>query len=142
MQTRGLLTALTLTIITISCDPIYTSEIRNRTNDKLIVEIHFDNKKMAEIWNGRPIIPYLKGHGLKDGVSILEFDTINFKTVYQLDPSNTFNLEHGMSRPNYEIYKAIKIISKTDTLNLIGQGEIKNALRQVEKRTWELEIVK
>ena len=140
MQPRGLLAVLTLTIITISCDPIYTSEIRNRTNENLTVEIHFDNKKMNEIWNGRPIIPYLKSHGLKDGVNIVEFDTVDFKTVYQIDPQNSFYLEHGMKQPDYEIYKSIKIISKADTLNLNGQDEIKNALRQVEKRKWELEV--
>lgn len=124
-----------------SCDPIYKSEIRNGTKENLTVEVHFDNKKMNEIWDGRPIIPYLKRHGLKDGVSIVKFDTINFKTIYKIAPQNSFYLEDGMSRPDYEIYKSVKIISKADTINLIGRTEIKNALKQVEKRKWELEIV-
>ena len=142
MRILGQLTILTLGLFTVSCDPIYTSEIRNRTNENLTVEIHFDNKKMNEIWDGRPIIPYLKRHGLKDGVNIIEFDTVDFKTVYRIDPQNSFYLEHGMKRPDYEIYKSIKIISRADTLNLNGREEIKNALRQVEKRKWELEVLK
>lgn len=93
---------------------------------------------MNEIWAGQPIIPYLKTHGLKDGVNIVEFDTINFKTVYQIDPKNSFCLEEGMSRPNYGIYKSVKIISKADTLTLNGRAEIWNALKQVEERKWQL----
>ena len=138
MKIRGQLTILTLGIIAMSCDPIYRSEILNRTNENLTVEIYFDNEKMNEVWGGQPIIPYLKRHGLKDGVSIVEFDTVNFKTVYQIDPKNSFYLEDGMSRPDYEIYKSLKIISKADTLTLNGRAEIKDALKQVEKRKWEL----
>jgi hypothetical protein len=138
MKIHRQLTIFTLGFIAISCDPIYTSEIQNWTNENLIVEIYFDNKKMNEIWDGRPIVPYLKRHGLKDGVNIVEFDTINFKTVYQIDPKNSFYLEDGMSRPDYEIYKSVKIISKADTLTLNGRAEIKNTLKQVAKRKWEL----
>lgn len=136
----GQLTLLSLTITTMSCDPIYTSEIKNETNDKLTIEVKFDDKRLNEIWGERPFIPYLKRHGLKDGVNILEFDTINFRTTYSVDPKNIFWVEHGMSRPDYEIYKTIKIISPSDTLLIEGQEELKKTFRQVAKRTWELEI--
>lgn len=138
MKIRGQLAILTLGIMAMSCDLIYTSEIQNRTNENLTVEIYFDNKKMNEIWAGQPIIPYLKTHGLKDGVNIVESDTINFKTVYQIDPKNSFCLEEGMNRPHYGIYKSVKIISKADTLTLNGRAENWNALKQVDKRKWQL----
>jgi hypothetical protein len=120
-----------------SCDPLYTSEIRNRTNENLTVEIHFDNKRMNEIWGGRPIIPYLKTHGLKDGVSIIEFDTIDFKTIYQIRPQSSFYLEDGMSQPDYEIYRSLKIMSKSDTLTLDGREGINKALKHVAERKWD-----
>jgi hypothetical protein len=138
---KRLLKYLFITIVCTSCDPGYIAEIKNETQNDILVQIKFDRAELESRWNGESFLPYLNSFpGYGDIDPAITIDTITLKYTYKIAPEKTFILEDGLgSQPYFSLIQELLIL-KPDSILLRSKTEIKSAFTENETSHWQLKI--
>jgi hypothetical protein len=131
-----LLGLLLISVLLLSCDPMYNAKINNKTSNDIQVEIYFN---LAH-WSSKPSVVYLKSIGIKPGVQLVKFDSVNLISLYNINKDSSFTLASGIgTKLDLQEYKKI-IIYSNDTIVLGSPAEIEKAMVENGIRNWEMNI--
>jgi hypothetical protein len=124
-----------------SCDPIFNTQINNKSNHDILLIIHYDRNDLESIWSGRPFIPYLKSYANERVEFLINIDTINLISKFNIKPNKIFRLKRAIGeKATFSTYQKIEVISKNDTLVIDSQAKLDKAFKEIETRSYELEI--
>jgi hypothetical protein len=125
--------------IVLSCEPVYRTELVNKTSEAIILNIKFDKAEIESVWQGRPYIEYVRGRNNGGGL-LLNFDTINLSSLISINPQESFVIQGGIgTRPDFFGLKYINIYGE-DTIRLENKDEMKKAFIQTGARKYQLFI--
>lgn len=126
-----------ISVMILSCDPVFRTEVVNKTHSNVLLELKFDKTEIESVWQGRPYIDYIKGV-LNGGGTLLNFDTINLVSNLKISPDESFTLEGGVGvRPDFFGIKYI-IVYADDTLLLDNKDKMKKAFLETDVRKYQL----
>jgi hypothetical protein len=137
-QLKFLIGIFTFFII-LSCEPVYRTEIVNKTSEAIIINIKFDKAEIESVWQGRPYIDYVRGRNNGGGL-LLNFDTTNLSSLISIKPQESFVIEGGIgSKPDFFGLNYINIYGE-DTIHLENKDEMKKSFIQTKVRKYQLFI--
>ena len=130
---------LIIIIIVYSCDPVFKTTVKNDSNTDITIEIQYDKEELKKYWGDRPYIPILAGE-VREGGTLISFDTIDLKAMIKLKENETFTIEGGMGGgPDFELIKKISVFYY-DTLILNNKESMHQSFKEFETRQFELKI--
>ena len=88
------LTLILIFFVILSCDPVFWTEIINKSHHDLTIDIIFDREEIEGVWEGRPYIDYVRSR-INEGGSLISFDTLNLTGRINIKPEETFTIEGG-----------------------------------------------
>jgi hypothetical protein len=125
----------------ISCDPVFTAKITNETSADLLLQLQFDKMGLEKHWEGRPYLPYLEG-AIREGGTLVSFDTVNLVSIIILRPNESFMVEDGIGHfPDFELIHRIRII-KDDTIFLDTKEKMFQMFKEDKNGEFKFEIKK
>lgn len=128
-----------LVFFLLSCDPVFRTEVVNKTSSDILLEVKFDKAEIESVWQGKPYIDYIKGV-LNGGGTLINFDTLNLVSSLKLNPDEAYILEGGVGvRPDFFGVKYIRVYAG-DTLFLDNKEKMKKAFLETDVRIYQLII--
>src|SRR3954465_5037805 len=115
-----------------SCHPVYRAEIKNETDQNILIEVGFDKQELEKSWDGRPYMSFLWSYPTGYlGENAILFDSINLTKTFRIPPGLSFPLETGIgSRPRYELFRSVRIMQR-DTLTFPDKKAISKAFQNI-----------
>ena len=135
------LTLILMFFAILSCDPVFWTEIVNKSHHDLTLDIIFDREEIEGVWEGRPYIDYVRSR-INEGGSLISFDTLNLIGRINIKPEETFTIEGGVGvEPDFFGVKHIFIYGE-DTIRLENKEAMKKAFIKNGPRMYQLIIIK
>ena len=120
-----------------SCEKIYWTNLKNSTNQNLILKITLDKDSITK-YNSN--LSESKVISFNNGGKLLKVDSLNYVVSFLLKPTEEYTFEGGLGVcPKFTEISKITIYGK-DTLNINSRKELFKYFKEEETRKYILEI--
>lgn len=128
-------------LLFISCDPTFNTQLNNKSDHDVLLIVHYDRNELESIWQGRPFIPYLKLYANERAEFLINIDTINLISTFNIKPNQIFRLERGIGmKASFSKFEKVEVINKKDTLVIDSQAKLDKVFKEIGTRFYELGI--